>query len=502
MNDLSLTKDPATLYRLLQEQIEQNKFLRQQNAELLEQLQLIQHQLSKLQGMLFGQKSERKKPKLGNGNNSGTNQNTKNNQNTNGNNNKNGRRALPKSLEREKIIHDLPEDKKFCSCCQVRLQCIGKDVTEQLDFVPARLIAKSHIRYKYACKYCSGNIVTAPMPEQPIDKGLAGSGLLAEILINKYQDSLPLYRQQQRWLRLGYDLPRSTLCDWVSQSAERLKPIVDAMITSCLLPAKKIHTDDTIVPVQAKGKTHNGRLWVYVGNTANAPPCTIYQYSRTRAQTVLQKFFKNYRGYLQADAYPGYDKLFNENKIIEVGCWAHTRRKFTDVIKSAKEPTLANQAIDLISQLYKIEKHCKNMPPTQRYFYRRRFAKPILKKIYRWLKYNQPSAPPKSPLGSAINYALNHWQAFNNYLRDGILDIDNNQAERAIRPLVIGRKNYLFAGSDKGAENAAVIYSLIESCKMLDINPFNYLKDVLKRLPTTLSKDIAELFPCYWKPGA
>lgn len=192
--------------------------------------------------------------------------------------------------------------------------------------------------------------------------------------------------------------------------------------------------------------------------------------------------------------------LYKDGTIIEVGCWAHARRKFVDIVKSAKESPLAEKAIDFIGALYGIEQHIKYMPPDKRYYYRKRFAKPILAKFYPWLHQTKIKAPPKTPLGMAINYALNHWQALNNYLRDGILDIDNNRAERAIKPLVIGRKNYLFAGSNQGADHAAVIYSLIESCKMLDINPYDYLKDVLTRLPTTLDKNISELFPCYWKP--
>ena len=489
----------AMLYQLLAEQIEQNRVLR-------EQLQQLQHQLATLQSMIFGQKSERKRKPL---DDSPTTINTPpaaipttNAVSPSKADTKNGRRQLPDDLERIKIRHDLPEDKKHCPCCASKLQCIGKDVSEQLDFIPAKLIAKEHIRYKYACQRCRQYMVTAPMPEQPIDKGLAGSGLLAEILINKYEDALPLYRQQQRWARLGYELPRSTLCDWVMQCAERLKPIVDAMAKSCLYPARKLHTDDTPFPILANGKTHTGRLWVYVGQADNASPCTIYQYSKTRAQSVPGKFLENYQGYLQADAYPGYDKLYQSGRITEVACFAHARRKFMDIVKSVKEPTLANCAIEMIGQLYAIEKKSKSMTVLQRYFYRRRFARPILKTLYRWLIEQNKIAPPKTPLGMAIQYMLNHWKALNNYLLDGILDIDNNRAERAIKPFVIGRKNFLFAGSHRGAEMAAVIYSLIASCKMLDINTFDYFKDVLQRLPTTLNQNISDLFPCYWKPSA
>jgi transposase len=486
----------ATLLYLLNEQIAQNKQLR-------EQLTQMQHQLSMLQAMIFGQKSEKRRPKSGelpeNTNESKANSDKQINNKTT-ETNRNGRRQLPLNLERQKIRHDLPEEKRHCPHCHYGLHCIGKEVTEQLDMIPAKLIAKEHIRYKYGCRGCKQYIITAPMPEQPIDKGLAGAGLLAEIIINKYQDALPLYRQQLRFARLGYELPRSTLCDWIMQCATRLKPIVEAMTKACLIPARKIHTDDTPFPVLARGKTHTGRLWVYVGQADNGPPCTIYRYSTTRSQQVPLQFLKDYEGYLQADAYPGYDKLYHSGKIIEVACLAHARRKFADIIKTLKEPSLANQALDFIGLLYDIERRSKPMTVIERYHYRRRFAKPILKDFYRWLILQNKTAPPKTPLGQAVQYCLNHWRALNHYLCDGILDIDNNRAERAIKPFVIGRKNFLFAGSHCGAEQAAVIYSLIESCKMMNINTLDYFKDVLTRLPTTLNKDISDLFPCYWKP--
>lgn len=497
------TKTEATLLHLLNEQMAQNKAQIEQNKQLRAQLAQLQHQLAMLQSMIFGQKSEKRRGKL-----PALPEVTESNPATTPNpidgkprdNNRNGRRQLPLNLERQKIRYEIPESELHCPRCQYGLHCIGKEVTEQLDMIPAKLIAKEHIRYKYGCRGCKQYVITAPMPEQPIDKGLAGPGLLADILISKYQDSLPLYRQQMRFARLGYELPRSTLCDWVMQSATRLKPIVDAMTTSLLMPARKIHTDDTTFPILAEGKTHTGRLWVYVGQADNAPPCAIYQYSKTRSQQVPMQFFKNYHGYLQADAYPGYDKLFADGKIIEVACFAHARRKFADIIKTVKEPSLANQAIEFIGLLYDIERRSKIMTVIERYHYRRRFAKPILKDFRRWLCLQNKTAPPKTPLGQAVQYCLNHWRALNNYLLDGVLDIDNNRAERAIKPFVIGRKNFLFAGSHFGAEQAAVIYSLIESCKMMNINTFDYFKDVLARLPTTLYKNISDLFPCYWKP--
>jgi len=500
--------DPSLLESLLQEQVEQNKALRKQLSEqttLLRQQSILvenlQQQIAQLQRMLFGQKSERQ-PKASQDNKDAEKQTTTTNKVSRQNSAEsqgNGRRQFPAHLERVTIIHDLPEQEKHCPCCHSHLKKIGEQTTEQLDFVPAKLIVNQHVKYKYACKRCQGHIATAKMPEQPIDKGAAGSGLLAEVLINKYDDAMPLYRQERRWQRLGYALPRSSLCDWVMQCAERLKPIVDAMVQQCVLTAQKIHTDDTTVPILAKGKTHTGRLWVYRSGGL-APPCVVYQYSKTRRKSVPENFFKQYKGYIQADAYAGYDCLFESNDRIEVGCMAHARRKFTDILNSVPSSALTHQAIDYFAQLYQIEKQAKAMTPQQRYYFRRYWAKPILKQFYRWLKTTYAHAPPKAPLAKAIQYTLNHWQALNNYLRDGILDIDNNAAERAIRPLVIGRKNYLFAGSHQGAEAAAVIYSLIETCKINGINSYQYIKSTLEKLPTTLHKDIHTLFPVNWIP--
>lgn len=473
---------------------------RAQIAKQQELIENLQHQLSQLQRMLFGKKSEKR-------NQSKNNEAEPNKENflinkltssPSDQKSPNGRRPLSADLERIKIKHDIPEDKRFCPSCEFKLHCVGKEVSEQLDFIPAKLYVKQHIRYKYGCRCCQ-KIITAAMPEQPIDKGLAGAGLLADIVISKYQDALPLYRQELRFKRLGYELPRSTLCDWVSQIAFRLKPIVDAMINEALLKSHKLHTDDTPIRVLAKqGKPHTGRLWVYVGGSC-APPCTIYQYSKTRASKVPHSFLKNYRGYLQADAYAGYDKCFENGNIIEVACFAHSRRKFVLVAESIDKPVLANTAIEFIAGLYAIESRAKALSSEQRYYLRKRLAKPILKRFKRWLLIQKKTVPPKSPLGQAMQYTLNHWQALNNYLRNGILSIDNNAAERAIKPVVIGRKNYLFAGSHQGAENAAVIYSLIETCKMNGINTFEYLKDVIAKLPTTLMKNIHELFPYNWR---
>ncbi len=342
---------------------------------------------------------------------------------------------MPAGLPRVRVEHDVPEDKRACPCYPLKMQRMGKVVTEQLEYKPGELYVIEHVRIKYGCQRCKNNIVTAPLPPQPIDKGLPGPGLLTEVILNKYQSHLPLYRQAQRFQQYGIDLPRSTLCDWLMQCGATLKPIVDLMKIEALLPGIRIFTDDSTCPVLAKGKTHTGRLWVYVGGGRENPTCVIYDYTLTRAQTAPQKFLKSYQWYLQADAYAGYDILYKDGKVIEVGCWAHCRRKFMDIIKAAKEPGLADIAVDYIGKLYEVERKAKNLTPVQRKYYRRRYSKPILKRFYRWLKKHQAETLPKSPIGKAIAYALNHWRALNNYRLDGILDIDNNTAERALSRL-------------------------------------------------------------------
>ena len=471
------------------------------NQKLQDMLRAMQAQLDKLQRMIFGQSSERQRGLQKKAeDNKATQESSVSPVAKDDNATRNGRKKLPIELPRRVFKHDFTEaEKQSTQCCQAKLQCIGKDVSEQLEFVPSSLYVIEHRRYKYSC-FCCKTLYMAPMPEQPIDKGLAGPGLLAETLIAKYQDHMPLYRQEKRYERLGYSIARSTLCDWVDACADRLKPIVAAMHTDMLVRSPKIHSDDTIIPVLRKEKTHNGRLWVYVGGGGHAPSSIIYRYSKTRTGQEPKNFLGDYCGYLQADAYAGYDQCYESGNIIEVGCLAHARRKFIDTLKVVENDKLAQEAILYIKSLYEIEGKIKEMDAIQRYYYRRRYAKPRLKIFYRWLKHSQHNAPPKSLLGKAINYTLNHWKALNNYLRDGVLDIDNNAAERAMRSVVLGRKNYLFAGSDNGAENAAVIYSLIETCKALKINTFDYLTDVLKRLPTTLNSNITKLIPYNWKP--
>lgn len=376
---------------------------------------------------------------------------------------------------------------------------IGKVVTKQLDYVPASLKVIEHRRYKYACAQgCAVKI--APLPAQPIEKGMAGAGLLADVLVSKYQDALPLYRQVLRFKRYDIELAHSTIGDWVASCAQLLEPLVYRM-QQMVLSKRKIHTDDTPVRVLTKGgQSKTGRLWVYLSDGQEGQACTVYDYTNNRSQKAPQKFLSDYQGYLQADAYPGYGKLYATGKIIEVGCLSHARRKFYLISQAAGGESTADDVLALIGKIYEVERSARGLSAIERYYYRRKYLKKHYRSLHRFLKRKQAVNLDNTPLAKAFNYALNHWRALQNVLADGLLEVDNNRAERAIKPVVIGRKNYLFAGSDNGGRHAAIIYSVIESAKQNNLNTFDYLRDVLTRLPSQLNSKIDELLPYNWKP--
>jgi len=471
-----------------------------QNTQLTEELRAqrllvekLQIQLESLLRILYGKKSEKKKSTEENNKEKNGNPNQNSNKTDSDSDNGAGRKKLPENLEREIIKYELPESERVCKLCGNICHCIGKVISEQLEFIPARLYVKEHRRYKYGCRNgCEVKI--AAMPKQPIPKGIPGPGLLAEILINKYQDALPLYRQSLRFKRHGIELPDSTLCDWVSDVANLLKPLKD-LLHKDIIKNIKIHTDDTPVPVLAKGKTKKGRLWVYVGDGKCGPACTVYDYSASRSQTVPVAFLTGFKGYLQADAYPGYDIIYNTGEVIEVGCMSHCRRKFFEIAETIPGESLAKDALNRIAKIYEIEAKCRGMHYQQRYYYRKKHLKIIYYQFHRWLVRNKKRVIPNTPIEKAINYALNHWRAVQNVFADGRLEVDNNIAERAIRPVVLGRKNWLFAGSDQGGHNAAIIYSIIETAKQNNLNTFEYLSDVLARIPLTADQDLHKLLP-------
>lgn len=411
-----------------------------------------------------------------------------------------GRRIIPADLPEKPQEHDIPEEEKSCKECGKELERIGEEVSKQLDYNPASFYVIKHIRKKYACKQkdCVGQgVVTAAKPMQPIEKGLPGPGLLAQVVVSKYQDHMPLNRQEQIFERSGIEISRSTLCDWVKGSANLLKPIYEIMKEE-VVKSKKLHTDDTTVPVldEERNQTRKGRLWVYVGDEEH--PYTVYEYSPNREKKWPQEFLRNFEGYLQADAYAGYDGTYNTGKVKEVGCWAHARRKFDGAKDTDAERSIV--ALTYIKELYKIEGLAKEFSDQERKELREEKSKPILEAFQKWLQEQKKAVLPKSVIRDAINYALGQWEALMRYLEDGNLNIDNNAAERALRSVVVGRKNYLFNGSDNGGRWGAILYSLIESCKRNNVNPYRYLRDVISRISEYQSSKISNLTPKNWKP--
>jgi transposase len=407
-----------------------------------------------------------------------------------------GRRPLPATLPRRRVEHALPDEQCTCQACGARLVQIGAEISEQLDYQPASLFVTEHVRFKYACPGCEEGVVTSPLPAQPIDKGKPGPGLLAQVVTAKYADHLPLNRQVDIFARHGVDLSRQTLCDWVAATADLLGPIYEDL-TASVLGSRVLHTDDTTVPVQdpARTQTRDGRLWVYVGD--KEPADLVYDYTATRARAGPLAFLRDFRGYLQADAYAGYDALYATGRVIEVGCWAHARRYFWEA--KATDAPRALTALGFIQALYRVEAAAKALDADARRARRQGEARPVLERFKPWLDDQVGVVLPKSPIGEAVTYARAQWIALTRYLEDGALAIDNNAAERALRRVVTGRKNWLFCGSDVGGTRAAILYSVIATCKAHGLDPWAYLRDVLERIPTHPNRRRAELLPRNWK---
>lgn len=408
-----------------------------------------------------------------------------------------GRRPLPRHLHRERReYHPAPGD-LACPECRHERTRIGAEVTEQLEYVPASLFVIEHARIKYACQGCQGHVVIGTLPgSAPIAKGLPGPGLLAYVLTSKYADHLPLNRLEGIFSREGVELSRSTQCDWVKAAAEKLAPVVEVMKREILV-SRKIHTDDTTVPVLERDRstTKTGRLWVYCGDDDHEH--IVFDYTPDRKRDGPAEFLRGYKGYLQADAYSGYDEIYAGGDVIEVACWAHARRKFFEAQSS--DGRRSHTALSLIRRLYKVEELARPLTVEARQNLRQKESQPILEEILQWLQKEAKSVSPKSPMGQAISYSRSQWQALTRYVKDGVLDIDNNAAERALRRVAVGRKNWLFAGSDEGGYRAAVVYSLVASCAHLKIGPFEYLQDVLSRIATHPPADLGQLTPKAWK---
>lgn len=411
------------------------------------------------------------------------------------------RKALPAHLPRESVVHT-----PACTCeqCGGELERLGEDVSEMLEYVPSHFKVIRHVRPKFACTRCE-RITQRPAPERPIARGVAGPGLLAHVLVSKYCDHLPLYRQSEIYARSGVELERSTLADWVGQCSTLLAPLAHAL-NRYVLSASKLHADDTPVPVlqPGRGTTKHGRLWTYVrddrASASSDPPAVWFAYSPDRKGIHPRTHLKNFTGVLQADGYAGFDRLFNQadpqHPIQEAACWAHARRKFYDIHQATHSP-LALQALQRIAELYAIEEQIRGQPPDERQHVRTMHAQPKLAALHAWMIHTRASLSKKSDLAGAIQYALSRWRALTRYCEHGRIEIDNNIAERSLRAIALGRKNYLFAGSDAGGERAAILYSLLGTAKLNGIDPEGYLRYVLEHIAQHPINRVDELLP--WK---
>jgi len=408
-----------------------------------------------------------------------------------------GRQPLSRHLKRERIVHDLDDRDKHCDACKQDLREIGEETSERYEYVPAQLTVVEDVCKKYACA-CT--VKTATKPPQPIEKSTAGASLLAQVIVAKTVDHLPLNRQEKIFERHGADISRKTMGGWMAQSADLLEPLYVSM-KELLFQSKVIGTDDTSVKVLDRKLpfARTGRMWPYYGDQDH--PVIVYDYTPTRERAGPEKFLEGYRGYLQADAYGGYDAFFKDpaRGLTEVACWAHARRYFHKALDS--DQSRMGLALSLIAQLYRVEKEARSLAASERLELRRIESLPILDKLHGYLLEIQAEVLPKSPEGRAVRYTLKNWTALTRYCEDGDLSIDNNAVERAIRGIAVGRANWTFFGSDEGGKTAAVLRSLVASCQRVGVDPFSWLKDVLSRIMTHPINRIAELLPNNWVPA-
>jgi transposase len=411
-----------------------------------------------------------------------------------------GQRELPAYLPRQTIVHN-PEGGCNCAACGNGLRVIGQDVSEVLDYEPGNFLVIRHVRPKLACGDCQ-SIVQAPAPSRPVDRALAGAGLMAHVLVSKYADHTPLHRLNQIFARDGVEMAVSTLCDIVGGAAWLLTPLAQAM-GRYVLSGSKVHGDDTPIRVLGgvKNKAKTGRLWVYVRDDRAsgdaAPPAVWFQYSADRKGEHPRRHLRHFEGILQADAFAGYDRLFHDGRIVEAACWSHARRKFYDIHEQQRKVpgTLAHEALLRIAAIFDIEADIQGQLPEERRRQRHLRTRSILDELQRWLTATLAQVSAKSPMALAIGYAMSNWRALSRFVDDGRIEAHNNIAERALRGVAIGRKNYLHLGSDAGGERAAVIYSLLGTAKLNGLNPRAYLRHVLDRIAEHPINRIDELLP-------
>lgn len=421
------------------------------------------------------------------------------------------RRALPSHLPRERVVHTPP-----CTCAHCgsdRLRKLGETTTETLEIIPISWKVVSHVREKFSCRACE-KITETSAPSRPIARGRAGPQLLAHILFSKYGAHLPLNRQSEIYAKDGIDLDVSTMADWVGACAATLEPLVNE-IEKHVLAAERIHADDTTVPVLARNQCVTGRLWTYVRDDTpfggELAPAALYYYSPTRGAEHPEQHLAGYSGLMQADAYSGYNGLYawprrhasgapaaEAGRIIEAACWAHGRRKFFELADLQKAP-VAVEAVRRIDELFAIEREINGKPSDHRRAIRQQRSKPLADALEIWLRAERKKLSSKAPVAKAIDYSLKRWPAFTRFLDDGRICMSNNAAERAVRGIAVGRKNWTFCGSDSGGRRAATIYTLIETCKLNDVDPRAWLADVLARIADHPAKRIADLLPWNWK---
>lgn len=408
------------------------------------------------------------------------------------------REEMLKDLPVETIEYHLPQEEQTCDCgCNIHV--MGKEVRKELKIVPAQVSVVEHVQYIYSCRDCEKNntnttVKTAKMPKPALPKSIASSSAIAYVMSEKFVKGVPLYRQEQEWQRLGVEISRQTMANWVIQSSDRWLNVIYNRMKEHLLEKDILHADETTLQVlkePGRNADSTSYMWLYRTGRGEAP-IILYDYQTTRAAKHPIKFLEDFKGYLHADGYKGYDNL--TSKITLVGCWAHARRYFVEAIKSLppkkdNTQTASDEGLAFCNKLFEIERELHDATPEERYEGRLKKSKPVVDNFREWLRYQRPRVLPRSPLGSAIQYCLNQWEKLTAFLLDGRLELDNNRSERSIKPFVIGRKNWLFSNTPKGAASSAIIYSIVETAKENGLNPFKYLKYLFDNLPNANISD-------------